>query len=63
MDFPQSNIRSRFLHLFLRLTRLKPVKKQIQDKSILMMHRAHDRVVQKEEEKRKKWEASDEAVN
>jgi multimeric flavodoxin WrbA len=56
MDFPQSKLSLRLTHLLIPLIRLGPVKKQVQGKTRDMMHRAHDQVIKREEEKRKKQE-------
>jgi multimeric flavodoxin WrbA len=57
MDFPQSKFSTGLMHLFIPFTRLGPIKKQVQDKSMDMMHRPHDMVIRTEEEKRKKQKA------
>lgn len=51
LDFPQSKISSRLMHLAIPFIRISPIKKQVQDKSADMMHRAHDLVVKQEKEK------------
>lgn len=54
IDFPQSKFSTRLMHLFIPFLRLGPVKKQVQDKTMDMMHRSHDLVNKQEEENRKK---------
>ena len=51
LRFPQSSFNTRIMHLFIPFIRLGPVKKQVQDKTKDMMHKAHDLVVRQEEEK------------
>lgn len=46
LDFPQYKWGTRFLNLFLPLTRIPAVKKMIQSKTMDMMHLPHDKVVQ-----------------
>lgn len=54
IDFPQSKFSTRMMHLFIPLTKLNPIKQQIQDNTKDMMHRPHDLVNKKAEEKRLK---------
>jgi len=56
LDFPQSRLSLRLTHLLIPFIRLGPVKKQVQEKTKDMMHRAHDQVIKREEEKRKNKE-------
>ena len=58
IDFPQSNISTRLMHLIIPLSRIAPIKKQIQDNTKDMMHRSHDLVIKKEEEIQKKQAAA-----
>ena len=53
MDFPQSKINTRIMHPFIPLMKLNPIKKQVQDRAIDMMHRSHDLIIKKEEDKLK----------
>lgn len=52
MDFPQSNFITRLTHFAIPLTRIGPIRKQIQKKTKDMMHRSQDRVLKQEEEKK-----------
>ncbi len=54
IDFPQSNFSTQLMHLFIPFIRLSPIKKQVQERTTVMMHKAHDMVLKQEEEKRKK---------
>jgi len=51
LDFPQRDWKTRLLNLFLPLTRIPPVKKMIQSKTMDMMHLPHDQVVQSAKKK------------
>ena len=53
MDFPQSKINTRIMHPFIPLMKLNPIKKQVQDRAKDMMHRSHDLIIKKEEDKLK----------
>jgi len=52
MNFPQSNLNNRLVNMMIPLIRIPPVKKMVQAKTKDMMHNPHDRVIQKEKEKR-----------
>lgn len=53
IDFPQSKISTRMSHLLIPLMRISKVKKQVQDRTIDMMHLSHDKVIAREKEKLK----------
>ena len=53
MDFPQSKINTRIMHPFIPLMKLNSIKKQVQDRAKDMMHRSHDLIIKKEEDKLK----------
>jgi multimeric flavodoxin WrbA len=57
IDFPQSKIGTRAMNFIIPIFRIGPVKKQIQDKTAVMMHRPHDLVIKQEEEKKQKRKA------
>lgn len=56
IDFPQSKLSTRMSHLLIPLTKLDPIKKQIQDKTKDMMHRPHDLVNKHAQENRLRQE-------
>lgn len=51
LNFPQRDLPTRLLNLFLPLTRIPAVKKMIQSKTMDMMHLPHDKVVQSAKKK------------
>jgi len=56
MDFPQSKLSTRLMHLVIPFLKLGPVKKQVQDKTMDMMYRPHDLVNKQDADKRLKQE-------
>jgi hypothetical protein len=46
LDFPQKELKTRLIHLALPLLKLRPIRRQIQERTKDMMHRPHDKVIQ-----------------